>query len=56
MGWACKMHGEKKNVYEILAGKPKVNSPLWRLLGIDMTLIFKRILNKYGVRVFTGVN
>jgi hypothetical protein len=30
MGRVCRMHGEKRNAYMILVGKPKVRSPLGR--------------------------
>jgi hypothetical protein len=30
MGEACSMHGEKRNAYRILAGKPEGNRPLGR--------------------------
>jgi len=27
----CISHGEKRNAYKILVGKPEVKRPLWRL-------------------------
>jgi hypothetical protein len=31
MGGACSMHGDKRNVYEVLVGKPEGKRPLQRL-------------------------
>jgi hypothetical protein len=31
MGGACRMHGEKRNAYRILVGKPEGKRPLGRL-------------------------
>jgi hypothetical protein len=39
------MHGEKRNAYRILVGKPERNRPLGKL-DVDRRTILKRILEK----------
>jgi hypothetical protein len=28
IGWACSMHGDKRNAYRVLVGRPEGNRPL----------------------------
>ena len=55
MGGACDIHGEKRNAYSILMGKPEVDIPL-RHLRVDednITMDFQESRWKYVDYIIT---
>jgi hypothetical protein len=48
------MHGEKRNVYRVLARKPEIKKPLGRP-GVGWRVILKWFLEKQDLVVWTGL-
>jgi hypothetical protein len=46
MGRACRAHGEKRNAYRVLVGKPEGNRPLGKLRSRWVGTILRWILER----------
>jgi hypothetical protein len=49
-GGTCRAHGEKKNAYRILVGKPEGKRPVGNL-GVGGRIILKCILGKWDLEM-----
>jgi len=53
MGGTCNTHGERRDVYKVLVGKPEGKNHLDDP-GVDGSIILRRILRNCDVGVWTG--
>jgi hypothetical protein len=51
--WACSTHGEKRNAYRILVGKPEIKEPLGRTIHrLEYNI---KVYLRYDGAVWTGL-